>query len=133
MNIIFIVLGVSALLYIAYRTYGTFLAKKIYELDDARVTPAVEVNDGLDYVPTEPKFLLGQHFSAIAAAGPITGPIIAGIAYGWVPALIWIVLGTIFIGGVQDMGALVASIRNKGRSITETVRTNVSKSAWILF
>jgi len=133
MSIIFIVLGMSALLYVAYRTYGSFLAKKIYDLDDSNKTPAVEMEDGLDYVPTEPKFLLGQHFSAIAAAGPITGPIIAGIAYGWVPALLWILIGSIFIGGVHDMGALIASVRNKGRSITETVRMNVSKNAWILF
>ena len=67
------------------------------------------------------KFLSGQHFSAIAAAGPVTGPIIAGLAFGWVPTLLWIIFGTIFIGGVHDMGALVASVRNKARSITETV------------
>ena len=133
MSIIFIVLAMSGLLYIAYRTYGTFLAKKVFDLDDTFKTPAVEMEDGLDYVPTEPKFLMGQHFSAIAAAGPITGPIIAGIAYGWVPALIWILIGSIFIGGVHDMGALIASVRNKGRSITETVRMNVSRNAWILF
>src|SRR5512139_4098003 len=133
MSIIVIVLSVVVLLFIAYRTYGTFLVKKVYELDDRRKPAAVEMEDGLDYVRTEPKFLLGQHFSAIAAAGPITGPIIAGIAYGWVPALIWILVGSIFIGGVHDMGALVASVRNKGRSITETVRMNVSKNAWILF
>lgn len=133
MSIIFIVLGMAILFYIAYRTYGTFLARKVYELTDKNVTPAVEMEDGLDYVPTEPKLLLGQHFSAIAAAGPITGPIIAGIAYGWVPALLWILVGSIFIGGVHDMGALVTSIRNKGRSITETVRNNVSRSAWVLF
>lgn len=133
MNIIFIVLGVSALFYIAYRTYGTFIAKNVYALNNDNKTAAVEMEDGLDYVPTEPKFLLGQHFSAIAAAGPVTGPILAGIAYGWLPTLIWIILGSIFIGGVHDWGALIASVRNKGRSITETVRTNVSKSAWILF
>lgn len=133
MSIIVIVLAAVAIFYIAYRTYGTFLAKKVYDLDNSRTPAAVELDDGLDFVPTEPKFLLGQHFSAIAAAGPITGPIIAGIAYGWVPAVIWIVLGSIFIGGVHDMGSLVASIRNKGRSITDTVHTNISKSAWILF
>lgn len=133
MSIIVIVLGMAVVFFIAYRTYGTFLAKKVFALDDKNLTPAVELEDGLDFVPTEPKFLLGQHFSAIAAAGPITGPIIAGIAYGWVPALLWILFGSIFIGGVHDMGALVASARNKGRSITETVRTNVSRSAWILF
>jgi len=133
MSIIVIVLGMSALFVVAYFTYGKFLATKVYELNDKNVTPAVEMEDGLDYVPTDPKFLLGQHFSAIAAAGPITGPIIAGIAYGWVPALLWILIGSIFIGGVHDMGALVASIRNKGRSITETIRMNVSRNAWILF
>lgn len=133
MSIIFIVLGGSLIFFIAYKTYGSFLAKKVFALNNDNVPPAVEFEDGLDYVPTEPKFLLGQHFSAIAAAGPITGPIIAGIAYGWIPALIWIMIGSTFIGGVHDMGALVASVRNKGRSITETVRTNVSRSAWILF
>ncbi len=133
MNILFVVGGASLILFLAYRTYGTFLAKKVYDLNDANKTPAVEMEDGLDFVPTDSKFLMGQHFSAIAAAGPITGPIIAGIAFGWVPALIWIVLGSIFIGGVHDMGALVASVRNKARSITETVRTNISRRAWILF
>ena len=91
------------------------------------------MNDGLDYVPTDKKFLMGQHFSAIAAAGPITGPIIAGLAFGWLPTLIWIIVGSIFIGGVHDMGAMVASVRNKARSITETIRLNVSRRAWILF
>ena len=133
MNIIFIVLGVSALFYIAYRTYGTFLAKNVYFLNNENTTAAVELEDGLDYVPTEPKFLLGQHFSAIAAAGPITGPILAGIQFGWLPTLIWIVIGSVFIGGVHDWGSLIASVRNKGRSITETVRVNVSKGAWVLF
>jgi carbon starvation protein len=133
MNILFIVLGVVALFYLAYNTYGTFLAKKIFVLDDKNVTPAVEMNDGLDYVPTDKRFLMGQHFSAIAAAGPITGPIIAGLSFGWLPTLIWIIAGSIFIGGVHDWGALVASLRNKARSITETVRLNVSRRAWILF
>ena len=87
MNILFIVAGGSILLYIAYRLYGTFLSKKIFALDDSRPTPAVEMEDGLDYVPTDAKFLTGQHFSAIAAAGPVTGPIIAGLAFGWVPTL----------------------------------------------
>jgi carbon starvation protein len=91
------------------------------------------MEDGLDDVPTNKYFLMGQHFSAIAAAGPITGPIIAFIAYGWGPTLMWIILGTIFIGGVHDLGALIASVRNKVPSITETVRTNVSHRAWILF
>ena len=133
MNILFIVGGGAILLILGYRFYGTFISKKVFALDDARVTPAVEMNDGVDYVPTDAKFLSGQHFSAIAAAGPVTGPIIAGLAYGWIPTMIWILVGSIFIGGVHDMGALIASVRNKARSITETVRQNISKRAWILF
>jgi carbon starvation protein len=133
MNVLFILLAMAVLLYIAYRTYGSFLSNKVFKLDDKNVTPAVEFEDGLDYEPTDASLLLGQQFSAIAAAGPVTGPIIAGIAFGWVPALLWILFGSIFIGGVHDMGALVASIRNKGKSITETVRTHIGKSAWILF
>ncbi len=133
MSIIIIIFVIVALLIAAYFTYGVFLARKVFELDNSRKPAAVELEDGLDYVPTDWKFLMGQHFSAIAAAGPITGPIIAGIAYGWMPAVIWILVGSVFIGGVHDMGALVASIRNKGKSITESVRQHVSKSAWIIF
>ncbi len=133
MNILFIVLGALVIYFIAYRTYGTFLAKQVYRLNDKAKTPSVELEDGLDYVPTDSKFLIGQHFSAIAAAGPITGPILAGIAFGWVPALIWIVLGSIFIGGVHDMGSLIASVRYKARSITEVVKQNVSNRAYLLF
>jgi carbon starvation protein len=133
MNILFLVLGASILFFVVYKSYGTFLAKKVFEVDDTRITPAVSINDGVDYVPTNPKFLMGQHFSAIAAAGPITGPIIAGILFGWAPALIWIIVGSIFIGGVHDMGSIIASVRHKARSITEVVRENVSSRAWILF
>ncbi|PKO16356.1 MAG: carbon starvation protein A [Chloroflexi bacterium HGW-Chloroflexi-10] len=133
MNILLVVGGGALILILAYFTYGKFLSKKIFSLNDENVTPAVEVDDGLDYVPTDAKFLSGQHFSAIAAAGPVTGPIIAGLAFGWVPTLIWILVGTIFIGGVHDMGALIASVRNHARSITETVRQNISRRAWILF
>jgi carbon starvation protein len=133
MNILFIVTGAALIYLFVYRSFGTFLAKKIFNLNDSSPTPAVSMNDGVDFVPADSKFLMGQHFSAIAAAGPITGPIIAGVMFGWLPALIWIVLGSIFIGGVHDMGSIVASIRYKAKSITEVVRVNVSKRAWILF
>ena len=96
-----ILLAVILVLALAYRFYGSFLARRL-QLDDSRPTPAVELNDGVDYVPAKSMLLLGQHFSAIAAAGPIVGPILAGTAYGWLPALLWIVLGAIFIGGVHD-------------------------------
>jgi carbon starvation protein len=133
MNILFLIIGAAVVFFIAYKLYGSFLAKKVYSLDDSCVTPAVRNDDGVDYVPTSSKFLTGQHFSAISGAGPITGPIIAGIMFGWAPALLWIVLGSIFIGGVHDMGSLVASIRHNAMSITEVVKKNVSKRAWILF
>ncbi|MHB1392211.1 MAG: carbon starvation CstA family protein [Clostridia bacterium] len=133
MNILYVVLGVGLIFLIAYRTYGRFLAQKVFQLDDSKTTPAVEMNDGQDYVPAKKGMLTGQHFSAIAAAGPINGPILAGVLFGWVPALIWVVIGSIFIGGVHDMGALVASVRHKARSITEVIRENVSIRAWILF
>ncbi len=133
MNILFIVIGAGAIFLVAYATYGKFLAKKVFNLDDKKETPAVEVNDGNDYVPAKKGMLLGQHFSAIAAAGPINGPILAGVMFGWAPALFWIIVGSIFIGGVHDMGSLVASVRHKARSITEVIKVNVSKRAWILF
>ncbi len=133
MNILFIVAGSGVIFLVAYLTYGKFLAKKVFALDDGKTTPAVEINDGNDYVPAKKGMLLGQHFSAIAAAGPINGPILAGVMFGWAPALFWIIVGSIFIGGVHDMGSLVASVRHKARSITDVIRTNVSKRAWILF
>ena len=117
---------------LAYVFYGSFLAK-LFRLDRNATTPAVELNDGVDYVPIDSKFLMGQHFSAIAAAGPIVGPILAGVMFGWVPALIWIMVGCILIGGVHDMAALVASIRHKARSIAEVVREHMSNRSFLLF
>jgi len=127
-----IVLACAVVLVVAYRLYGTVLARLMH-LDPEAVTPAVEMRDGLDYEPIEPKFLLGQHFSAIAAAGPIVGPILAGLMFGWLPALLWILLGSILIGGVHDYMALVASIRHKARSIAEVVRDHMSQRSYVLF
>jgi carbon starvation protein len=133
MSLLWVVGGSGLFFLLAYFTYGRFLARKVFRLDDRRVTPAVELNDGLDYVPAKKGMLLGQHFSAIAAAGPINGPILAGVLFGWAPALIWILVGSVLIGGVHDMGSLIASIRHKARSITDVIRTNVSRRAWALF
>lgn len=133
MNIVIVVGGAAIILFVAYRTYGAFLAKRVFQHDNGRTTPAVEIDDGVDYVPADATFLSGQHFSAIAAAGPITGPILAGTIFGWVPALIWILVGSIFIGGVHDMGTLIASVRHKARSISDVVRQNVSVRAYSLF
>ena len=133
MNILVVVGGGSLLLVIAYLTYGKFISKKIFELDDENVVPSVEMEDGVDFVPTESKYLAGQHFSAIAAAGPVTGPVIAGSTFGWLPTFLWIIIGSVFIGGVHDMGSLVASIRHKAAGIADTMRNYVSKRVWILF
>ena len=125
MSMLVVVLSAAVLLTTAYFTYGSLLSR-LLKLDAQTPTPAVEMRDDVDYAPIEPKFLLSQHFSAIAAAGPIVGPILAGLAFGWLPALIWILVGSIFIGGVHDMTALTASIRHKARSIAEVVRDHMS-------
>lgn len=132
MNLLMVVLVAAVILAVAYVTYGRFLARFL-DLDARRPTPAVEMRDDVDYVPIESKFLLSQHFSAIAAAGPITGPILAGIMFGWLPALVWILVGSIFIGGVHDITSLVASIRHKARSIAEVVRDHMSRRSYVLF
>jgi carbon starvation protein len=119
-----------ALLAVAYRTYGAFVARQ-YALDDATPTPAVKHNDGVDFVPTRPFYLLGQHFSAIAAAGPIAGPILACQQFGWLPCLLWIGLGVVFIGAVHDFSALVASVRHNARSVAEMIRIELGHKAWI--
>lgn len=132
MTLLLIVLSSAVILTIAYLTYGPVLSR-LLKLDPKAVTPAVELRDDVDYEPIEPKFLLSQHFSAIAAAGPIVGPILAGVMFGWVPALIWILVGSIFIGGVHDMTALTASIRHKARSIADVVREHMSHLSYLLF
>jgi carbon starvation protein len=132
MSLLSIVALSAALLSVAYFTYGRFLSRFL-QLDNQRPTPAVELRDDLDYIPTEKKFLLGQHFSAIAAAGPIVGPILAGVMFGWLPALVWILIGAIFIGGVHDLTSLAASIRHKARSIAEIVREHMSQRSYVLF
>src|SRR5688572_17101833 len=132
MSLLAITLVCAVILAVAYRIYGNVLTR-LLKLDPHAVTPAVELLDDVDYVPIEPKFLLSQHFSAIAAAGPIVGPILAGVMFGWLPALLWILIGAIFIGGVHDLSALFASIRHKARSIAEVVRDHMSELSYLMF
>lgn len=127
-----LVLLVIAIFLIGYRFYSQFLSKQMALSNDCP-TPACQINDGVDFVPAKPTLLLGQHFSAIAAAGPIVGPILAGIWFGWLPALLWILFGAIFIGGVHDFSSLVASIRHKAASIGEIVKQHMSPTSHILF
>ncbi|MBI4510890.1 MAG: carbon starvation protein A [Deltaproteobacteria bacterium] len=121
---------VIAGLVLGYRYYGGLIARQ-YRLDPSAPTPAARVNDGVDFVPTKPFYLLAQHFSAIAAAGPIAGPILACQQFGWVPCLLWISLGVVFIGAVHDFSTLVASVRHDARSIAEVIRTNLGRRAWV--
>jgi carbon starvation protein len=132
MNLLWIVLPSAAVLAIAYLTYGRLLSRLLL-LDPKAAVPAVELRDGLDFEPISPAALFPQHFSAIAAAGPIVGPILAGIAFGWLPALLWILIGSILIGGVHDITALVASIRHKAMSIAEVVRLYMSRRSYLMF
>ena len=130
MSLPLLAVAVLVLLALGYRFYGTFIARQ-YALDDSATTPATRVNDGVDFVPTRPFYLLGQHFSAIAAAGPIAGPILACQQFGWLPSILWIALGVVFIGAVHDFSTLVASVRHDGRSIADVVRTNLGPRAGI--
>ena len=117
---------------VAYHTYGRWLGSKIFRLSADAICPSERLKDGVDYVPTSKSVVFGHHFTSIAGTGPIVGPAIA-IMWGWVPALFWVVLGSIFIGAVHDFGALVASVREKGHSIADITAKTISKRARILF
>ena len=111
---LFLIIG-CAVLIVGYIFYGGWLAKK-WGVDNSRPTPAHTMEDGKDYCPAKAPVLMGHHFSSIAGAGPINGPIQAAV-FGWVPVMLWVLIGGIFFGGVHDFGALFASIRHKGESI----------------
>lgn len=129
LTIIFI--GTVVIFVAAYFIYGRFLDRH-FDVDDKRPTPSHTDYDGVDWVPTHPAVLFGHHFSSIAGAGPIVGPIIAALAFGWGPTLLWIMIGAIFIGGVQDFSALIASIRRGGRSIAQIAHEFMSPLAFRL-
>ncbi len=115
-----------------YLVYSKFLAQKVYKLNDAFVTPAHELKDGVDYVPTNKFILWGHHFTSVAGAAPIVGPAIA-VIWGWLPALLWVTLGTVFFAGMHDLGTLWASTRNKGRSIGALSARYIGKRGANLF
>lgn len=132
MNSLLLLIICIAVLIVGYICYGGWLCKQWGVGDSKKPTPAHEMEDGVDYVPAKAPVLMGHHFSSIAGAGPITGPIGAAM-FGWVPVVLWILIGGIFFGGVHDFGALFASIRHKGQSIGEIISTNMSKRAKMLF
>jgi carbon starvation protein len=117
-----------SVLLLGYRWYGRWIARQ-FAVDDQRRTPAHELEDGVDFVPTRPFYLFAQHFSAIAAAGPIAGPIIAAQAFGWLPCLLWIGLGVVLIGAVHDFSSLTASVRHGARSVAEITREHLGQKA----
>ena len=117
---------------IAYRLYGGYLARRVFQINPDAVTPAHELRDDKDFVPTRRQILFGHHFTSIAGTGPIVGPAI-GVLWGWLPAFLWVVLGPIFIGAVHDFGSIVVSARNRGRSIGETTGQIISPRARLMF
>src|SRR6266568_4109088 len=133
-----LLLGALCVLAIAYRYYSAFLAAKVAALDDSRLTPAYRFRDGHNYDPTNKWVLFGHHFAAISGAGPLIGPVLA-IQYGYMPGLLWLVIGVCLAGAVQDMLVLAASVRRDGKSLAEIARSelgpwaNVVVSAAILF
>ena len=131
MSAILIIAAAVVLLAIGYVTYGSWLAKQ-WGIDPARKTPAVEMEDGVDYVAAKPVVLMGHHFSSIAGAGPINGPIQASV-FGWVPVFLWCVIGGIFFGGLQDFGSMFASVRHDGKSVGELIKDSMGKRAQKLF
>ncbi|HLE61698.1 MAG TPA: carbon starvation CstA family protein [Pyrinomonadaceae bacterium] len=128
MSLTLLAVGFLLLIIGAYNLYGSWVARQ-FQVDDKRKTPANEVNDGVDFVPTKPFYLFGQHFSAIAAAGPIAGPILACQTFGWLPCLLWIGLGVVLIGAVHDFASLAASVRHGATSIAEIVRERMGQRA----
>jgi len=117
---------------VAYHTYGRFLARKIFKINPNSTVPSHEFNDGIDYVPTRKGIIFGHHFTSIAGTGPIVGPAI-GIIWGWLPAILWVMIGSILMGAVHDFGSLVVSMRNEGKSISEVAAKYINPRVRFIF
>ena len=132
MTTLFIALGALVLYLIAYHTYGKWLGNKIFKLSVDSKAPSIELEDGSDYVPTSKGVVFGHHFTSIAGTGPIVGPALA-VIWGWLPALLWVLFGSVFIGAVHDFGALVVSMRNKGQTVGDIAGRVISPRVRVLF
>ena len=117
---------------VAYNTYGRWISRKVFGLDPKALVPSKELEDGVDYVPSRRSIVFGHHFTSIAGTGPVVGPAIA-VFWGWLPALLWVVFGSIFIGAVHDFGALVVSMRNRGQTVGEVAGRLISPRTKVLF
>eukprot|EP00903_Cladosiphon_okamuranus_P004044 g4042.t1 len=132
MQTLLIAIGAFLAYIIAYHTYGRWLSRKIFKLDASNKAPSIECEDGEDFVPTAKSVVFGHHFTSIAGTGPIVGPALA-VIWGWVPALLWVLFGSVFIGAVHDFGALVISMRNKGQTVGDISGRILAPRARILF
>ena len=133
MNSIVLVLIGLLVFYLGFRFYSKFIGNRIFKIhEDDQIMPSKALEDGIDYVPTKKHILYGHHFTSIAGAAPIVGPCVAAY-WGWLPALLWILLGTIFMGAVHDFGALVTSVKEKGRSIADIASNTISKRTRLMF
>jgi carbon starvation protein len=132
MNSVIILLIVFLWLYLGYRFYGRFIEKSI-KINDKNKTPAVKRKDNIDFSPAKKPLLIGHHFEAIAGAGPIIGPILAVSYFGWLPVVLWISLGSVLIGAMHDYTSLIASVRNKGESVSNVAKKTLSSTAGTLF
>lgn len=133
MNTLIIAFVLLLWLYLGYKIYGSFLEKKVIQADDSRITPALELNDGIDYTPAKKTILFGHHFSSIAGAGPIIGPLLGTLYFGWLGALLWVALGSVFLGAVHDYTSLMASVQNRGRSLADISEKTLGKRTKIIF
>ena len=133
MNSVVLVFIGFAVFFMGYKFYSRYLGKNIYGInDDQIVLPSSSLEDGIDYIPTKKHILFGHHFTSIAGAAPIIGPCVAAY-WGWLPALLWILIGTVFMGAAHDFGALVTSVKEKGRSIADIASSTISNRARIMF
>ena len=132
MTTLLIALGSFVFYIVAYNTYGKWLGSKVFKLDADATVPAVELEDGNDYVPTNKGVVFGHHFTSIAGTGPIVGPALA-VMWGWLPALLWVLIGSVFIGAVHDFGALIVSMRNRGQTVGDIAGRVISPRVRVLF
>ena len=132
METLLIALGALVFDLIAYNTYGKWLGSRIFKLDPEAVVPSVALNDDRDFVPTKKSIIFGHHFTSIAGTGPIVGPALA-VIWGWVPALLWVLLGSVFIGAVHDFGSLVVSMRNRGQTVGDIAGRILAPRTRVLF
>ncbi len=132
METLLIAIGALVLYLVAYHTYGKWLARKVFKLDENAMVPSIALNDDKDFVPTKKSVIFGHHFTSIAGTGPIVGPALA-VIWGWVPALLWVLFGSIFIGAVHDFGSLIVSMRNRGQTVGDIAGRMLSPRTRVLF